>query len=91
MTEPAPAPLPETRPHCRYCGSEMLPGHLAGESVRPATPATVVWTDLGSGMDESLGTVGGFAWSKSPRFPGFQCQRCGAIDLKPLPDEPEQA
>jgi hypothetical protein len=68
----------------------MVEGYLQGQSVRPLTPATIVWIDEISGMSAELGHAGPFAWSKSPKFPGFQCEQCGLIELRPPPAESEE-
>jgi hypothetical protein len=66
----------------------MLPGFLAGESVRPMTPANLIWIDQKSGTSYPLTEAGVFGWSKSPRLPAFQCEECGTIEMPPPPDEP---
>lgn len=59
----------------------MVKGAIAGESIRPLTPANVVWIDE-SGGSSDLTSAGMFAWSKSPRIPAFDCEGCGIIELR---------
>jgi len=66
----------------------MAEGYLQGESVRPMSPANLVWFDKGEGWSFNLTSAGRFAWSDSPRLPGFVCEACGLLQVRfePGPD-----
>jgi hypothetical protein len=59
----------------------MSRGYLSGESVRPMSAANIVWSDAEHDVSFELTSAGGWAWSKSPRIPGFLCEPCGVIEL----------
>lgn len=59
----------------------MTKGAIAGDSIRPLTPANVVWIDQ-SGGSSLLTSAGMFAWSKSPQIPAFDCEHCRIIELR---------
>ena len=59
----------------------MEKGYLQGESVRALTPATIIWVNSESWESHPLAGVGGFAWSKSPRFLAYKSENCGTVEL----------
>jgi Domain of unknown function (DUF6487) len=81
MADAAKNPLPSGPALCRICGKAMGKGYLSGDSIRPLTPANLAWTVEQTDEKVDLTSAGWFAWSRSPRIPGFQCEECGIIEL----------
>jgi len=59
----------------------MTPGFISGDSVRLWTPANIDWTDGETGQVFDLTRSGFFAWSRSPKLPGYLCETCGILEI----------